>query len=255
MTILHQCFKFDGGIGSYLAYKNELGEKNKSSYFPTNFKRFAYDNLFMIIMMIVMIDVVSGIIIDTFGSLREEADQLKKDVKNFCFICGQDRESLDKLRIGKSGFTEHIKKEHYMWNYLFYIAYIKDKSETELTGLESYVKAKIEKEDISWFPCDRSLSLERRLLDSSNPTDTGDENPEIIDPSDYLKNINDKVRFFITSNNYSANLARQFDYRHQLDAERAKNDATQSVGKPWRITLLIYYLLFTQLLNLRQSNS
>lgn len=26
-----------------------------------------------------------------------------------------------------------------MWNYLFYIAFVKEKTETELTGIESYV--------------------------------------------------------------------------------------------------------------------
>ena len=39
-----------------------------------------------------------------------------------------------------------------MWNYLFYIAYLKDKDETEYTGIESYVREKVDKQDISWFP-------------------------------------------------------------------------------------------------------
>lgn len=201
MTILHQCFKFDGGIGSYLAYKNELDDSNREGYIPTNFKRFAFDNLFMIVMMIVMIDVVSGIIIDTFGSLREEADQLKNDVQKFCFICGFDQESLDKIKVGKNGFKEHVKKEHYMWNYLFYIGYVKDKSETELTGVESYVKSKIDSEDISWFPCDRSLSFESRSLDTNNRMTNQDgsfcEDPE---SKDYLRSIGLKV----SSDDYSS---------------------------------------------------
>jgi len=39
-----------------------------------------------------------------------------------------------------------------MWNYLFYIAYLKDKDPTELSGIESYVADKIKNEDTSWFP-------------------------------------------------------------------------------------------------------
>lgn len=39
-----------------------------------------------------------------------------------------------------------------MWNYLFYIAYIKNKDQTELSGIESYVADKISQDDISWFP-------------------------------------------------------------------------------------------------------
>lgn len=39
-----------------------------------------------------------------------------------------------------------------MWNYLFYIAYLKDKDPTEYSGIESYVMDKIKNEDTSWFP-------------------------------------------------------------------------------------------------------
>lgn len=44
-----------------------------------------------------------------------------------------------------------------MWNYLFYIAYLKDKDETEYTGIESYVSARIKKYDCSWFPINRFI--------------------------------------------------------------------------------------------------
>ena len=46
-----------------------------------------------------------------------------------------------------------------MWNYLFYISYLKDKTKTEYTGFESYVADKLKNDDISWFPINRSLSL------------------------------------------------------------------------------------------------
>ena len=32
------------------------------------------------------------------------------------------------------GFREHIKINHYMWNYLFFIAYLRWKDETEYSG-------------------------------------------------------------------------------------------------------------------------
>jgi hypothetical protein len=122
----------------------------------------------MIILMIIMINIVSGIIIDTFGSLREETKQLKDDIDNFCFVCGSDRESLDKLGVGKNGFTEHVRKDHYMWNYLYYMAYLEDKDHLELTGIESLILEKIKIEDISWFPCHRALILEKKLNKASD---------------------------------------------------------------------------------------
>ena len=39
-----------------------------------------------------------------------------------------------------------------MWNYLFYIAHIKYKDETEYSGSESFVAEKVKAFDISWFP-------------------------------------------------------------------------------------------------------
>lgn len=42
-----------------------------------------------------------------------------------------------------------------MWNYLFYIAYLNDKDETEYTGIESYIHTKIKTYDYSWFPINR----------------------------------------------------------------------------------------------------
>lgn len=42
-----------------------------------------------------------------------------------------------------------------MWNYAFYIDYIKSKDTTEYTGMESYIREKLDRGDISWFPLHR----------------------------------------------------------------------------------------------------
>ena len=39
-----------------------------------------------------------------------------------------------------------------MWNYLFYIAYLREKEKTEYTGIESYIDEKLAEYDHSWFP-------------------------------------------------------------------------------------------------------
>lgn len=157
VLIMDKSFKYDGGIGSYLSKGNENADNNASEYIQLDFKRLAYDNLFVILLMIIMINIVSGIIIDTFGSLRDEEKEYSENIKEFCFVCGYNREMLDKVSQNKNGFMDHIYKEHYQWNYLFYIAYILDKKETEYTGLESYLAHLIKRMDISWFPCHRAM--------------------------------------------------------------------------------------------------
>lgn len=72
-------------------------------------------------------------------------DVYNKDLKSLCYICGHDSETIEKNSEGSKGFKYHIKNDHYMWNYLFYIAYLKEKKSTEFTGIESYVFEKIEK--------------------------------------------------------------------------------------------------------------
>lgn len=72
-----------------------------------NVPRFIYDNAFFLSLMIIMINIVSGIIIDTFGSIREEDKKYNEDVNNTCFICGYDRETLDKAFEQKYGFKIH----------------------------------------------------------------------------------------------------------------------------------------------------
>jgi hypothetical protein len=37
-----------------------------------------------------------------------------------------------------------------MWNYLFFIAYLKSKSEKEHTGIESYIVEKLAERETSW---------------------------------------------------------------------------------------------------------
>jgi inositol 1,4,5-triphosphate receptor type 1/inositol 1,4,5-triphosphate receptor type 3 len=37
-----------------------------------------------------------------------------------------------------------------MWNYLFYIAYLKWKAPSEYVGIESFISEKLLEEDFSW---------------------------------------------------------------------------------------------------------
>jgi hypothetical protein len=43
-----------------------------------------------------MINILLGIIIDTFGSLREDLANYTEDLTKYCFICGYDKETIEK---------------------------------------------------------------------------------------------------------------------------------------------------------------
>mmetsp|Transcript_30987 Transcript_30987/g.28186 ORF Transcript_30987/g.28186 Transcript_30987/m.28186 type:complete len:139 (+) Transcript_30987:1312-1728(+) len=133
LNVFDFTFKANGGIGGYLS---EINEYNSSKI---DWVRFVFDNLANIILVIITINIVSGIIIDTFGSIRKKEVEKNKDLQGICFICGYNKEILDRQTATNYGFTTHIKKDHCMWNYLFFIAYLQYKDETEYTGIESYV--------------------------------------------------------------------------------------------------------------------
>ena len=58
------------------------------------------------------------------------------------------------------GFTYHIKKEHNLWMYVFFIIHLYTKDETEYGGTESFVMEKIEGKDISWFPLNKAICMD-----------------------------------------------------------------------------------------------
>ncbi len=53
--------------------------------------------------------VVFGIMIDTFGQLRDEAKARVDDIRNTCFVCNKGREEFDTKA---SGFEHHIEHDH-----------------------------------------------------------------------------------------------------------------------------------------------
>lgn len=55
-----------------------------------------------------------------------------------------------------------------MWNYVFYISYLKDKESTEYTGVESYIAEKLKNYDNSWIPINKSLSLKNMVLENQH---------------------------------------------------------------------------------------
>jgi hypothetical protein len=54
----------------------------------------------------------------------------------------------------------HIKKEHNLWKYVFFMIYMNAKDTTEYTGIETYVSNKVTDDDIAWFPFNKAICLE-----------------------------------------------------------------------------------------------
>lgn len=83
--------------------------------------------------------IITGIIIDTFGVLREEHEAKESDIQGYCLICGIERGTIDKKGKHKKGFSFHVKYEHNSWNYIYYISYLNNKNSSEYLGIESFI--------------------------------------------------------------------------------------------------------------------
>ena len=59
--------------------------------------------------------VLTGLIIDAFGELRDQIEQVRTDMESSCFICGIGKEYFDK---SPHGFEKHVLNEHNFANYL-----------------------------------------------------------------------------------------------------------------------------------------
>ena len=92
-----------------------------------------------------------GIVIDTFGELREKITIEEEDKLNTCMICGKKRDFFEKFN---KDFEQHLKVDHLVWNYIYYIIYIKNKEVSSRNSYENYIYDCYEKEDYSWIPND-----------------------------------------------------------------------------------------------------
>lgn len=74
---------------------------------------------------------------------------------------GLERDKFDNKTVS---FEEHIKYEHNMWNYLYFIVLVRVKNKTDYTGPESYVAQMIKVSALAGLPpvpCPREAAGQR----------------------------------------------------------------------------------------------
>ena len=108
--------------------------------------------------LIILLNVIFGIIIDTFGSLRNAKAVRERDTSELCFICGIEKQIFDRASDEPNGFLTHIKIDHNMWNYLYFIVLLWEQDKDDDDGLELYVRRAIEADEITWFPIRKAMS-------------------------------------------------------------------------------------------------
>lgn len=151
ICLIDNLIKNDAKIAKILA-----GDHFQRAYYP-DYYIYAFDNVALIVLKFLLFEILAGLIIDTFGALRDLDISKNEDLEGSCFVCGLPVEEFE--RPGCADFETHINKEHYMWNYISYLAYLTEKDKNDLDGVEQHVYQQMANNSISWIPNGKTFFL------------------------------------------------------------------------------------------------
>ena len=150
-------FRLGGGIAEGMNLKADLATDH--AHF---FSRFFFDLTYFIFIKMIFLNLIAGIIIDTFSELRDSLTKKNYDVNNICFICGMTRWQLEKDGVL---FSKHIVDDHSVWVYIYYMVRLRTVDSSSFTGIEQYVNDKTNQDDSSWLPKNIYLKPNTNFLD------------------------------------------------------------------------------------------
>jgi inositol 1,4,5-triphosphate receptor type 3 len=127
------------------------------SYNNTNYytKIFFFNQLFFILIALVMLNIFLGIIVDTFADLRDKKNEFDYDSNDVCFICQLTRANSIQKDID---FNKHIQTDHLLWNYVNFLVYLHVNNPMDFNEVELDALRKIRQHDINWIPLEKSES-------------------------------------------------------------------------------------------------
>ena len=132
-----------GGIGDALP---KISYKRDTNMF---FARFAYDMTFYILIIMIMGNVTFSLIVDTYKALRDDTYKYENDRTNICFICQLTR---DGCLLKNIDYNKHIKKNHNLWSYVYFLCYLHLYNASDFTRIETFVWDRLLEKDYDWIP-------------------------------------------------------------------------------------------------------
>ena len=69
-----------------------------------------------------------------------------------CFVCGCTRNDIERMRNSNKAFFNHVEIDHNIWNYVYYLIYLKNKERKYLNSIENMIIEAWKDNDINWMP-------------------------------------------------------------------------------------------------------
>ena len=143
LTMINNGLRWHAGIG--LKTRSESAFLHLADFIH----RFIYDLLFFWLMEGVMLHIVFGIILDSFGELRQAHYVIEKDIANHCFICNIVKDECEK---NNESFKDHCENVHNVWDYAFYMITLRMSDPQDLNAVNSRNREMIMNKQLGWFP-------------------------------------------------------------------------------------------------------
>ena len=143
LVLINYGTRSGGGIADTLPV---VSFKNDTNMFIA---RFFYDMTFYILIIMIMGNITFGLIVDSFGALRDETYSYENDKENVCFICQLTR---DGCLLKNIDFDYHVSNEHNIWNYVDFLCYLHLYDSNNFSRIEGFVWDKLIEKDYGWLP-------------------------------------------------------------------------------------------------------
>lgn len=148
LFVIDATFKNNGGYGTALARVYTVD--NGSESITISYGRVINDFVFNFLMLIIIIQLLAGLIIDKFRSLRNDAEAKEEDLRDLCIICSEKSEVIE--RNSQMTFAEHNVNVHNVWFYHMFIGYLANKPKIDYNGVESYIHKNFKAKQVCWLP-------------------------------------------------------------------------------------------------------
>jgi len=142
--------RYGGGIGENLSYVREDN--------PYWIGKIMTDLAFFFFLNMIAMNIVFGIIIDTFGQLRDIESIRVEYLSNYCLVCGVAKTEFEAQGIN---FFYHTNIEHNIEDYISYMIRLYINAKNLFYDIDYLIFEYVNKLNISWFPGDNTLFLSK----------------------------------------------------------------------------------------------
>jgi hypothetical protein len=148
LTIFSYGIRLGGGVGDLIGLVRYDD--------PEFWYLFVFQWIFYFSIVLIMLNVINGIIVDTFQDLREK-NTLRNNIRNNeCYICAINK---IEFQINSLDFEAHKKEEHNLHNFIYYLIKISEMDEQDLNSVDYQSLLCCIKKQTSFFPMNKCISL------------------------------------------------------------------------------------------------